>query len=89
VLGVLGLGLIFTAAWAAAVVIPPGTLFTIINYSLYVMSIGVVGIPTFSVLQLFLKQTYSIILAVITWAIWIFGVKALFVWLIGAMGVGK
>jgi hypothetical protein len=90
VLGVLGLGLIFTAAWAAAaVVIPPGQLFTIINYVMYFASLFIVGLPTYGVLRLFFRQTYSIILAVIIWAIWIFGVKYLFVWLIGAMGAGK
>ena len=86
-LGVLGLGLIFTVVWAAAaVVIPPGQLFTIINYVMYFASLFIVGLPTYGVLRLFLKQSYSVILAVIIWAIWIFGVKTLFVWLIGAMG---
>ena len=89
VLGAFGLGIIFAAVWAVALVFfPPGQILTIVDYTMYFVSIFIVGLPTFSVLRLYIRAFYSAILAFVIWTMWVFGVKMLFVWVISAV-MGK
>ena len=76
---VFGLGLIFTLLWSMVLAfVPPGQALNIINWLLYFMSVSIIALPTFAVLKLSVGLVYSIALAVVIWAIWVFGVKYLF-----------
>jgi hypothetical protein len=82
--GVLGLGLFFTAIWSALLAfVPPSAILTILNYVMYFMSVFVVALPTHTVLKLYIrKSTYAVIAAALVWAVWTFGIRFLFVWLL-------
>ena len=82
--GVLGLGLFFTAIWAGLLAfVPPSAILTILNYVMYFMSLAVIALPTHTVLKLYIrKPVYAVIAAAAIWAVWTFGVRYLFVWLL-------
>ncbi len=85
-LGIIGLGLIFTAVWAAALVfIPAGQILTVMNYAMYFVSLTIVGTPSFAVLQLYTSKRNAIIGAVVAWVVWVFGVRYLFILLLSAI----
>jgi len=88
-LGVLGLGLIFSLAWAVFLTfVPPSQVLTLINYLMYFMSVFVIAFPTHSVLKLyFAKSYYAAILVALAWALWTFGVRTFFEWILGMSGV--
>jgi hypothetical protein len=88
-LGVLGLGLIFTAVWAALLAfVPPSDVLTIIDYVMYFMSLFVIAFPTNAVLKLYItKSYYPAVIAAAVWALWTFGLRFLFMWLMGMLGV--
>lgn len=83
-IGVLGLGLFFTAIWAGLLAfVPPSAILTILNYVMYFMSLAVIALPTHTVLKLYIKSRINaVIAAAVVWAVWTFGVRFFFVWLI-------
>lgn len=83
--GVLGLGLIFTAVWSALLAfVPSSPVLTIIDYVMYFMSVFVIALPTHTVLKFYIRNsTYTLVAAAVVWAVWTFGMRFLFMWLLG------
>jgi hypothetical protein len=82
---VIGLGLIYTLAWASLLAfVPSSPVLTIIDYVMYFMSVFVIALPTHTVLKFYIRNsTYTLVAAAVVWAVWTFGMRFLFIWLLG------
>jgi len=85
-LGVLLLGLIYVAIWAALVAfIPNGWWITVINVVFFIFSLVFIGIGSMQALKLFMKTGFAFFIASWIWFVWVVLIRSFILSLFGVI----
>jgi len=85
-LGVLLLGLIYVAIWAALLAfIPSGWWITVINVVFLIFSLVFIGIGSMQALKLFMKTVPAFFIALVIWFVWVVLIRSFILSLFGVI----